>query len=113
LDTNGITQWNFKPSCLKSYFLTFIGIYFRPIFYPTFPQRVQILLHLSVSLYRHNLKRITYERFLDFISFGIFYISLFIKFSSAFQVLINFETKTVTLVLSLLRSKVRNAGIEI
>ena len=35
------------------------------------------------------------------------------SFSSAVQVRIKFETKTVTLVLSVLRSKVRNAGIEI
>jgi hypothetical protein len=59
-----------------------------------------------------NLKR-KKEKVLGFISFEILNLLSSANFSSAIQVRIKFETKAVTLVVSVLRSKVRNAGIEI
>ena len=44
--TKGLTQWIFNLSSLKSYCLTFTGIYFHPIFYCPLPPGVQILLQL-------------------------------------------------------------------
>ena len=44
--TKGVTLWIFNPSPRKSNCLTCTGIYFHPIFYRSFPQSFQILLHL-------------------------------------------------------------------
>jgi hypothetical protein len=62
--------------------------------------------------YTKNIRKI-YEKFLVFI-FSFFFLNFLPhQISSAVHFLIKFETKTVTYVLSVLGSKVRNAGIEI
>jgi hypothetical protein len=51
LVTKRVTQWFLNLSSRKSLCLTFIRIYFHPIFYCLFPQGVQILLQLFYGVF--------------------------------------------------------------